>query len=66
MKTKQTLFIILLSLFLASNIATAKPVKKPARPTQAPEIAVDTAASAVALLSGILLLIGEKRRSRRG
>jgi hypothetical protein len=63
MKTKLSLFAILLSFFLASNCAFAAPQKP--RPTKAPEISVDTAGSAIALLSGILLLVGERYRSRR-
>jgi hypothetical protein len=64
MKIKLSLIAILLGFFLVTNTAMAKSGKKP-RPTQAPEISVETGGSAIALLAGILLLVGERYRSRR-
>lgn len=59
------LIAIVMSFLLASNVAVAKK-DKPPKPTKAPEISVASGGgSAIALLTGVLLLVGERSRTRR-
>jgi hypothetical protein len=72
MKIQPTLIAIATSLLFASNFAVAESKhekrdnhEKPEHPTQAPEISVASGTSAIALLAGALLLMGERTRTRR-
>ncbi len=66
MKLKYKLLAIAVSFFLMCNFALAKPDKdKPKKHIKVPEISLESGKSALILLSGILLLAGERVRSRR-
>jgi hypothetical protein len=72
MKINPTLFAITTILLLASNFAVAESKherhvkhERPEHPTKAPEISVMSGTSAIALLAGALLLMGERTRTRR-
>ena len=69
MKTRLTLIAIMVSFLVALNAAEAAPTKKPVpKPTprpKAPEISVSSGASALALLSGVMLLVSEGTRKRK-
>lgn len=65
MKIRFTLASILLGFIMVSNAEALPNIPPPDDITKAPEISVASCASAVALLTGFLLLAGEKRRSRR-
>jgi hypothetical protein len=69
MKTKLTFIAIMVSFLAALSVAEAGPIKKPdlkpkPRP-KAPEISVSSGASALALLSGVMLLVSEGTRKRK-
>lgn len=68
MNIKRLLFTIVLSFFLASNLALAKSKGKGKRDRDSspvPEITAENGTSALALLGGVLLLAGERYRLRR-
>jgi hypothetical protein len=72
MKIQPTLIAIATSLLLASNFAVAESKhgkkdrhERPVRLNAAPEISVASGGSAIALLAGVLLLMGERTRVRR-
>ncbi len=66
MNIKRLLFTIVLSFFLASNLAIAKSKGKHDRDSApVPEITAENGTSAIALLAGVLLLAGERYRIRR-
>ncbi|MBK8816063.1 MAG: VPEID-CTERM sorting domain-containing protein [Methylococcaceae bacterium] len=66
MNRKPLLISLCAVLFLTSTMAMAKPKDKDKpKKTRVPEISVESGTSAIALLSGMLLLAGERVRSRR-
>lgn len=67
MKTKFTFAFIMLGFLMAFSAQAMPPYKYPPIDpvTKAPEISVASGASAIALLTGILLLVGERSRTRR-
>ena len=78
MKIQPTLIAIATSLLFASNFAVAESNherqnkherkdkhERSEHPTKAPEISVASGTSAIALLTGALLLMGERTRNRR-
>ncbi len=81
MKITPRLVLIAASFLIATNVAVAEPKhmklerhdrngwserhERPDRPTRAPEISVASGTSTIALLSGVLLLMGERTRTRR-
>jgi hypothetical protein len=64
MKRKPLFVTLCAVLFLTSTMAMAKPKDKPKK-IRAPEISVESGTSAIAFLTGVLLLVGERVRSRR-
>jgi hypothetical protein len=67
MKTKFTFAFIMLGFLMAFSVEALPNIPPPniGPTTKAPEISVASGASAIALLTGILLLVGERSRTRR-
>jgi hypothetical protein len=71
MKIRQLLIAVTVSLLLAANIAMAEKGKGESGGNNRghhgsfPEISVSSGVSAIALLTGVLLLVGERARTKR-
>ena len=67
MKIQLTLASIMLGFLIALNVEAMPNIPQPpiGHPTKAPEISVASGASTIALLTGVLLLVGERSRTRR-
>ena len=67
MKIRLTLASAILGILMASSVEAMPNIPQPpiGHPTKAPEISVASGASTIALLTGVLLLVGERSRTRR-
>jgi hypothetical protein len=65
MKIRLTLLAFTVSFLLSANVAEAALNLAPIPTFMAPEISVASSTSAIALLAGVLLLVGERTRIQR-